>query len=102
MSRSTRKPYYKDKGMSKSMYNRIVRHNWNQELRINWDKEDLEFKGPKTMVNDYTFRDYTYVQRVDPFIKPYFYEYDEVKDAVAIIRLARRTTEEDVRRYSRK
>ena len=102
MSRSRKKPYYKDRGMPKSMYNRIVRHNWNQELRTNWYKEDLEFKNPKTIVNDYDFSDYCFFCYVKPLIKPYFYEYDPIKDCDIIRRLMFRTTEEDVKKRSRK
>jgi len=102
MSRSKKAPCYKDRGMPKSMYNRVVRHNWNQELKINWYKEDLEFQNPKTMINDYTFSDYKFCKQVDPLIKPFFYEYDPIKDADAIRHYLFRTTEDDVKKYQRK
>jgi hypothetical protein len=102
MSRSIKKPIYKDRGMSHSEYYRVARHNWNQELKINWYKEDLEFQNPKTMINDYTFSDYSYKREVDPYIKAFFYEYDPIKDWHGITEFQYRTTEEDVKKYCRK
>jgi hypothetical protein len=102
MSRSKKSPSYKDNGMPKSMYNRVVRHNWNQELRINWDKETLEFKNPKTMINDYTFSDYSFTREEDPYIKAFFYEYDPIKDWHGITEFQYHTTKEDVKKLCRK
>ena len=97
MSRSRKKnPIYKDRGMPKSMYNRVVRHNWNQELRVNWHKDDLEFRNPKVMINDYTFSDWSSRMTVDPFQKLYFYEPLHERDLLWL------TTKEDVEKRLRK
>ena len=102
MSRSRKKPYYKDRGMSHGAYYRVARHNWNQELKINWDKEDLEFQNPKTMINDYTYSDYHSHTEADPYIKAFFYEYDRIKDWHGKCEFEYRTTDEDVRKACRK
>jgi len=102
MSRSKKAPWYRDRGMAKSMYNRIVRHNWNQELKVNWHNENLHFKHPKSMINDYKFSDYRFTREVDPYIKAFFYEYDEIKDHHGITEFQFRTTEKDVKQLMRK
>ena len=60
MSKSTRKPYVKDKGYSTSEYWQVVRHNWKQHLHSNYMDEDLIFRSPKSLVNDYDYCDWRF------------------------------------------
>jgi hypothetical protein len=60
MARSKKKPFIKDKGMSTQDYWTIVRSEWNQVLR-SWDQEsDLEFRNPKSIINDWSYSDYSW------------------------------------------
>ena len=39
MSRSRKKPYYKDKGSIKNDYWKIIRHEWKQKINENYYKD---------------------------------------------------------------
>ncbi len=58
MSRSRRKPYLKDKGMTTREYWSQVRKNWNQHLKQNYLDPDLNFESPKSIINDWDYCDW--------------------------------------------
>ena len=90
MSRSKRKPYVKDKGMSTHEYWSRIRHEWKQQLNQNYYKDDFDLRKPKQIINDYDYCDYwwlVFVERQRPG-RNYSWMY--------------RWTEEDVKIYSRK
>lgn len=86
MSRSKRKPYVKDKGMSTQEYWGSIRRIWKQQINsiYFWD-EDFNFKHPKEIHNDYDYCDWKWV--VEPC--------HENDDFIL-------WTEKDVKLYSRK
>lgn len=59
MSRSKRKPYIKDKGISTQEYWGSIRRIWKQQINsiYFWD-EDFNFKLPKEIHNDYNYCDW--------------------------------------------
>ena len=61
MSRSRKKPIYKDKGMTTQEYWGSIRRIWKQQIRNPkfWD-EDFNFKHPKEIHNDYNYSDYSW------------------------------------------
>lgn len=60
MSRSVKKtPIIKSGRWLKSIWWKIIRKNWKQELKIK--KEDAEFKDEYTINNQYNHCDYKYV-----------------------------------------
>jgi hypothetical protein len=90
MSRSKRKPYYKDKGMTTQEYWGSIRRIWKQQIKNPkfWD-EDFNFKLPKEIHNDYNYSDYWFFVFVD-------------KEKDNGIRIFRGWTKKDVEKYSRK
>ena len=60
MSKSRKKSVYKDRGVSTHEYWAPVRHNWKINLNQHYHNDDLEFKNPKSFINDYTYSDYSY------------------------------------------
>lgn len=58
MSRSKRKPYYKDKGMTTQEYWKPIRSSWKQFLKQNYMDEDIVFKHPKNFHNDWDYCDW--------------------------------------------
>ena len=91
MSRSYRKPYYKDKGLTTSEYWKPIRHNWKQHLKQNYLDPDLNFKSPKNIINDYTYCDYWWiVEESNKYVMMF-------GDLVHV-----GWTKEDVKKYSRK
>ena len=60
MSRSYRKPWYKDRGMSTHAYWSSIRGNWKIELKKNIDNEDFNFTHEKSLINDYDYSDYCF------------------------------------------
>jgi hypothetical protein len=61
MSRSKRKPYVKDKGMSTQEYWGSIRRIWKQQINsINFWDEDFNFKHPKEIHNDYDYCDWNW------------------------------------------
>ena len=69
MSRSRKKPIYKDKGMSVHQYWSTIRHEWKQITNKNYDNDDFYLRDPKSIINDYDYCDYwfeVYVRKVHP------------------------------------
>lgn len=91
MSRSRKKPYYKDKGLVKNDYWKIIRHEWKQKLNENYYKDDFYLRSPKAIVNDWDYCDYSFYV---------FVETDSRK--ITFWSNYRGWTEEDVKKYSRK
>lgn len=54
MSRSYKKPIYKDKGIGKKLYNRAIRRV--QKIAV---KQGKDIPNPKTIINDYDYCDYS-------------------------------------------
>lgn len=92
MSRSTKKPYLKDKGLTTREYWKPIRHNWKQHLKLNYLDPDLIFESPKTYINDYTYCDWCWRVTHDEY--PYF-RWDGTMGMVG-------WGKEDVKKYSRK
>lgn len=91
MSRSYRKPYCKDKGLTTREYWKPIRHNWKQHLKQNYLDPDLNFKSPKNIIHDYTYCDYWWIiKESNKYIMMF-------GDLVHI-----GWTKEDVKKYSRK
>jgi len=65
MSRSTRKPFYKDRGMTTEEYWRIIRRNWKQAIQKDMHNPDLTLKNPKQLINDYDYSDYWFHVKID-------------------------------------
>lgn len=68
MSKSYKKPIYKDKGWAKDIYHKKLRVNVNQALREaakSGDVEDLILPEAREVVNDYEYSDYTWDARFD-------------------------------------
>lgn len=59
MSRSTKKPIYKDRGLSTHEYWSVIRHEWKQKINENYYKDDFYLRNPKTIRNDWDYSDYT-------------------------------------------
>jgi len=58
MSRSRRKPYYKDCGMTTHEYWSTIRHEWKQKLNQNYYKDDFYLRNPKSIHDDYNYCDF--------------------------------------------
>lgn len=58
MARSKRRPFKKDQGMTTHEYWSGIRREWKQHLKNNWDDEDLHFRNPKVIHNDYDYCDW--------------------------------------------
>lgn len=66
MSRSKRKPYYKDRGMYTHDYWSKIRHEWKQKTNENYYKDDFDLRHPRSIINDYDYCDYWWIIEVDP------------------------------------
>lgn len=91
MSRSRKKPYYKDKGFRHDDYWKVIRREWKQDLTANYYKDDFQLRSAKSVINDYDYSDYS------------FFVY--VKNVPINIILATHYcgwTEKEVKKYSRK
>lgn len=67
MSRSKKKPYYKDHGLTTHEYWSVIRHEWKQKLNENYYKDDFYLRNPKSMINDWDYSDYCFfIIGVDP------------------------------------
>lgn len=60
MSRSRKRPIYKDKARFKSIYWKVIRREWKQSLNNNYYHEDFELRNPKSIINDYDYSDYSF------------------------------------------
>jgi len=92
MSRSKRKPYVKDKGLTTREYWKPIRHNWKQHLKQNYLDPDLVFKSPKSIINDYDYCDWKWIVTDDE--RPWL-GYDGVWSTIGF-------NKNDVKLYSRK
>jgi hypothetical protein len=92
MSRSRKKPYVRDKGMSTQEYWGSIRRVWKQQMRgVKFWDEDFNFKHPKEIHNDYNFCDWSWFIQES---RPYWGE-EEPRHWFG-------HTKEDVKKYSRK
>lgn len=79
MSRSKRKPWYKDRGLSTHDYWSLIRHEWKQKIDyvfpkntpfgLYWetfDVDDFELRNPKEIQNDYDYSDYCFFVYYNP------------------------------------
>jgi hypothetical protein len=57
MSRSRKKPIYKDHGFRKDEYWKIIRREWSQTIK-GWRGEEIYLRHPKSIVNDWDYSDY--------------------------------------------
>lgn len=103
MSRSRKKPYYKDNCLSTHEYWSVIRHEWkqklNEEFKMNtpfglyWETFDtddkFELRNPKEIINDYDYCDYSF----------YVYSRGIVDES---LKHWTGWSKEDVERYSRK
>jgi hypothetical protein len=91
MSRSRKKPYYKDKGMGTHEYWRMIRREWKQDLTANYYKDDFQLRSAKSIIEDWNYSDYSFFvyvksdSRKTNFWSNYY-----------------GWTEDDVKKYSRK
>jgi hypothetical protein len=74
MSRSRKKPYYKDNGIYNAHeYWSVIRHEWKQKINytfqgntpfvLYWetfDVDDFELRDAKVIIDDYDYCDYTF------------------------------------------
>jgi len=58
MSRSKRKPYYKDCGMTTHEYWSPIRREWKQKLNQNYYQDDFELRNPRVIQDDYDYCDF--------------------------------------------
>jgi hypothetical protein len=66
MSRSRKKPYYKDHGLSTHEYWSAIRHEWKQKLNENYYNEDFHLRNPKSIKNDWDYCDYSFFVNASP------------------------------------
>ena len=59
MSRSRKKPYFKEKASKKDLYWRIIRREWKQDLKLNYHKDDFHLRDPKTIIGDWDYYEHT-------------------------------------------
>ena len=60
MSRSYRKPYIKDNGLSTQEYWKPIRRTWKMFLNQNYMDPDINFPSPKSLINDWDYCDYIF------------------------------------------
>lgn len=75
MSRSKRKPYVKDKGISTEEYWRPIRREWksklnfkNVEVTFLFEEDylhDIDLRQPKEIINDYDYCDYWFYVEIE-------------------------------------
>ena len=92
MSRSKRKPWVKDKGLTTREYWKPIRSNWKQHLKQNYLDPDLVFESPKSYINDYTYCDWKWLVEDDEHSHMFS---DGTTTMVG-------SSKEDVKKYSRK
>ena len=85
MSRSRRKPYYKDRGLTTHEYWSVIRHEWKQKINENYYQDDFYLRPPKSIISDWDYFDYWFYVYIKLY-PPYWNGWDE----------------EDVKKYSRK
>lgn len=70
MSRSRKKPIYKDVGFQKREYWKVIRREWSQTIK-GWRGEEIHLRNPKSIINDYNYSDYSFhyfpCHKNDPF-----------------------------------
>ena len=59
MSRSRKKPIYKDVGFQKKDYWKVIRREWSQTIK-GWRGDELYLRKPKSIINDYNYSDYSF------------------------------------------
>ncbi len=91
MSRSRKKPFVKDRGMSTKEYWSRIRREWRQQLKHNYSDPDFTLRNPKSIINDYDYCDYWFYVEVSPENKRGLWWSNY-----------RGWNEEDVKKYSRK
>ena len=47
MSRSRKKPYYKDRGLTTHEYWSVIRHEWKQKTNENYYQDDFYLRNPR-------------------------------------------------------
>lgn len=60
MSRSTKKPHYKDRGLTTHEYWSPIRHEWKQKINENYYKDDFYLRPAKAIKNDWDYCDYSF------------------------------------------
>lgn len=65
MSRSYKKPWYNDVGISKGIYWKTIRRKWKVEI-LNAREEDFNFTHQKNIINDYDYSDYCFNIAMSP------------------------------------
>ena len=78
MSRSRRKPYYKDRGFKKNEYWKTIRREWRQDLNNNWGNPDFQLRKPQEIINDYDYCDWWSLIEVEHENSPYEYYTEEL------------------------
>lgn len=66
MSRSRKKPYYKDRGLTTHEYWSVIRHEWKQKTNENYYQDDFYLRNPKSIQNDYDYSDYWFYVQAHP------------------------------------
>jgi hypothetical protein len=61
MSRSRKKPIYKDRSMTTHEYWSAIRHEWKQSLNQNYYKDDFYLRNSKSIRNDWDYSDYKFI-----------------------------------------
>lgn len=69
MSRSTRKPYYKDHALTTHEYWRPIRREWKQKLNKNYFDDNFYLRNPKSIINDYDYCDFIIMPYTEEGIK---------------------------------
>lgn len=90
MSRSRKKPIYKDRGLTTHEYWSVIRHEWKQKTNENYYKDDFYLRLPKSIKNDWDYSDYCFFVYADPDSEKEFWSHFSG------------WTEEDVKKWSRK
>jgi len=76
MSRSKRKPFYKDKGIYNKFYNKTIRRVVKHHLRLkynkgviiefdNFENEDVNIPHPKNIINDWDYSEYKWEYKLE-------------------------------------
>ena len=89
MSRSRKKPYVKDKGLSTREYWSRIRREWKQKIKQDYYKDNFVLRNPKEIINDWDYCDWIWHIVAD-------------KNSINRSTLFYSWTEEDVKKYTRK
>lgn len=73
MSRSFKKPIYRDYRWTKNVGNRIARARWRDTLRNHWCDEDIQFEPIDLIADPWYKDDYSYFYYPKKNQKTYFY-----------------------------